>query len=170
MDAIRFERRCSIVKINTVIFDVDGVFTDGSFFYTEDGKVAKRFGPHDADGIKLLQASGLSVSCITADHRGLGITRARCDDMRLPVILVRELERLGWFAKLPDLLHTCFMGDGRYDAQIFDRVAYAIAPANALDITKDKASFVTSSRGGDGAVYEACIHILELIRSSCENQ
>jgi 3-deoxy-D-manno-octulosonate 8-phosphate phosphatase (KDO 8-P phosphatase) len=148
--------------IKTVIFDVDGVFTDGSFIYTVDGKVAKRFGPHDADGVKMLREAGFQVSCISADHRGFQITKARCDDMDLDLSLVSEATRLTWFQKLGYLNEVCFMGDGRFDAAVFPYVAYSIAPANALEVARSSASFVTSARGGDGAVYEAALHLLSM--------
>ena len=148
--------------IKHVIFDVDGVFTDGTYIYTADGKVAKRFGPHDADGVKMLREAGLQVSCISADHRGLQITKARCDDMGLDLSLVSETTRLDWFQKLGYLEEVCFMGDGRFDAAVFPYVAYSIAPANALEVAKTAASFVTSARSGNGAVYEAALHLLSL--------
>jgi 3-deoxy-D-manno-octulosonate 8-phosphate phosphatase (KDO 8-P phosphatase) len=53
------------------------------------------------------------------------------------------------------------MGDGIFDSKIFGWVAYGIAPADAFYPAKNKASFVTRARGGEGAVAEACIHIAE---------
>jgi 3-deoxy-D-manno-octulosonate 8-phosphate phosphatase (KDO 8-P phosphatase) len=52
------------------------------------------------------------------------------------------------------------MGDGVFDYLVFQEVFYSIAPANALKSTKDNANFVTKNSGGDRAVAEACIHIL----------
>ena len=51
------------------VFDVDGVLTTGQFLYTVDGKFAKVFGPHDADGIKLLKDNNIKIQCISADKR-----------------------------------------------------------------------------------------------------
>ena len=53
------------------------------------------------------------------------------------------------------------MGDGIYDPLVFKKVGYSIAPANAFFKTKEMANFVTNARGGEGAVAEACLHILE---------
>ena len=60
--------------IKHVLFDVDGVFTDGCFYYSAQGKIIKVFGPHDGDGIKLLRALGLTISAISADQRGFSIS------------------------------------------------------------------------------------------------
>ena len=62
-----------------IVFDVDGVFTTGQFLYTEEGKFAKVFGPHDNDGIKLIKKY-LDVEAISADKRGWNITKKRIQD------------------------------------------------------------------------------------------
>ena len=56
--------------IKRLVTDIDGVMTDGGFYYTQDGKVMKKFGPHDNDGIKMLAAAGIKTYAITADKRG----------------------------------------------------------------------------------------------------
>lgn len=148
------------MKLTTVIFDVDGVFTNGQFLYDSEGKKYKVFGPHDSDGIKLLISNGIHVAAISADHRGFLITKKRMEDIGIDVKLVSEQARASYFESLDDLSSTCFMGDGHYDAKIFPSVAYSIAPSNAVDVALNAASFVTKSKGGEGAVYEACLHIL----------
>lgn len=146
--------------IKKVIFDVDGVFTTGQFLYTEKGKFAKVFGPHDNDGIKLLRQK-VDILAITADRRGLAITKKRIkDDMKIPLYLIPESKRLKWFKSKFNLKECCYMGDSMHDAEIFNHVAYAIAPSNAFNLAKKKADYVTRSGGGEGAVAEACLHLL----------
>lgn len=157
------ERTKKIIKPKHLIFDVDGVFTTGPFLYTINGKFAKIFGPHDNDGIKMIRDK-INIQAISADKRGFGITKKRIqDDMKIPLTLVEEEDRLNWFQSnfknLKD--DVVYMGDGIHDAEIFDYVYYSIAPNNAFYIAKDKANFVTSSKSGEGAVAEACIHILK---------
>lgn len=143
------------------VLDVDGVFTTGQFLYTENGKFAKVFGPHDSDGITLIKPH-LQIATITADHRGFNITKKRIqDDMGLPLELVKEEDRLEWFKKNFNLSETIFMGDGIFDARIFNHVGYSVAPNNAFYLAKEKANFVTRHNAGEGAVAEACLHILE---------
>ena len=143
------------------IIDVDGVFTTGQFLYTKEGKFAKVFGPHDNDGIKRLSKL-MDIQVITADKRGWDITKKRiADDMGLKLTLVSEGERLEWLKNNFNLEESIFMGDSMHDAEIFPAVGYSIAPANAFYLACDKANFVTRHKAGEGAVAEACLHVLE---------
>ncbi len=152
------------IKYTDLILDVDGVLTTGQFVYTIDGKFSKTFGPHDNDGIKLLKDK-LNVCAITADHRGYEISRKRVvDDMGLQLTLVSEKDRLCWITENFDLSKTIYMGDGMHDAKIFEHVAYSIAPNNGFYTAKEKAKFVTQLKSGEGAVGEACLHILTLLK------
>jgi 3-deoxy-D-manno-octulosonate 8-phosphate phosphatase (KDO 8-P phosphatase) len=148
------------------IFDVDGVFTDGKFHYSADGKVFKVFGDADNDALSLIREN-LHIEMITGDKRGFPISKKRIhDDMGYPITLVSTFERLEWISTRFSLEETIYMGDGIYDPFVFTKVAYSIAPANAFIYTKQYANFVTQSRGGEGAVAEAVIHVLELIHKT----
>lgn len=149
-----------IPKIDSFIIDVDGVLTTGQMFYTSEGKAMKVFGADDSDGLSLLRGK-LNIHMISGDKRGFAITKRRITDMKYPVDLVSTFERVDWIKKRYDLKKTIYMGDGIYDSLVFNQVKYGIAPANAFSLTKNKADFVTSARAGEGAVAEACIHILE---------
>ena len=82
-----------------VISDVDGCLTDGKFIYTSEGKVAKIFGAHDNDGIKLLRKNGIEVRFISADKRGFEITKKRIEDMKCEVDYVPESLRASYLAR-----------------------------------------------------------------------
>ncbi|MBI2453306.1 HAD hydrolase family protein [Candidatus Peregrinibacteria bacterium] len=147
--------------IEHFIVDVDGVFTNGQFIYSEKGKYAKIFGPHDHDGIKLLKKY-INIQAITADKKGLPITQKRIEeDMKIPLKLINEEARLKWLKENFDLQKTIYMGDGMYDSKIFHYVKYSIAPNNSFYLAKEKADFVTYHNAGEGAVAEACLHILK---------
>ena len=152
----------SDLEIRFVIFDVDGVFTDGKFFYSAEGKKYKQFGAHDSDGIKLLKKFGINVCAVSADHRGFKISDRRMSDMGLQLILKSEKERFDWIKENFPKAQTCYMGDGHFDGDIFDIVNFSIAPINAVERTRAKASYVTDAKGGEGAVYEAALKVLEL--------
>jgi len=147
-------------QIKTLILDVDGVLTDGTYQYTTEGKVSKVFGPDDNDALSLLKEY-LKIHVVSGDKRGFQITKKRIDDMKLPIDLVSTFDRVKWIKDNYNLEETIYMGDGIFDAMVFDKVAYGIAPANAFYTTKEKADFVTKSKGGDSAVAEACLHIME---------
>jgi 3-deoxy-D-manno-octulosonate 8-phosphate phosphatase (KDO 8-P phosphatase) len=143
------------------VFDVDGVFTDGKFHYTAEGKVMKTFGDADADALSLIKDK-LQIHMVTGDKRGFPITKKRiADDMKFPLDLVSTFERIDWIRERYDPARTIYMGDGIYDPLVFKHVAYAIAPANAFYTTKQAAHHVTNARGGEGAVAEAVLHVLE---------
>jgi 3-deoxy-D-manno-octulosonate 8-phosphate phosphatase (KDO 8-P phosphatase) len=149
------------MKYRNFILDVDGVFTDGKFHYSKEGKLYKVFGDADNDALSLIKDS-LHIEMVTGDKRGFDISKKRiCDDMGFNVTLVSTFERAEWIANKFDLKETIYMGDGIYDPLVFNRVAYSIAPNNAFYNTKKYANYVTQSNGGEGAVAEAVIHIFE---------
>lgn len=150
------------MKPSFLILDVDGVLTDGSFLYSERGKVYKIFGPHDHDGIKLLQPL-LKIIFVTADQKGYSITEKRIvHDMKQPLYLLGEKERHAYLKTHYQLEQSIYMGDGIHDVSILKDCLYGIAPQNARVEAKKVARFITPSRGGDGAVLDAAIKILEV--------
>jgi len=148
-----------IIKPKFFILDVDGVLTDGTYQYTAEGKTAKTFGPDDNDALCLLKKY-LYIHFISGDKRGFSITKRRVEDMKFPIDEVSTFERVKWIQEKFNLAETIYMGDGIFDAMVFKAVGYSIAPANAFYTTKDRADFVTLSRGGNSAVAEACLHIM----------
>ena len=150
-----------IVLPKNFILDVDGVFTDGKFYYTVDGKVMKKFGPEDNDALSLLRDK-LRIHAVSGDKNGFAITKKRiADDMGIPLDLVSTFKRNEWIKQNYNPKETIYMGDGIFDPLVFKEVAYSIAPANAFYKTKELADYVTNAKGGEGAVAEACLHILE---------
>lgn len=143
------------------ILDVDGVMTDGKFYYTKEGKVMKVFGSDDHDALCLLKPY-MKLAFVTGDHRGFEISKKRIvDDMKMSLELVSTTKRLEWIRQNFDPAETVYMGDGIFDHYVMREVAYAIAPANADNNAKAAAHYVTERTGGDRAVAEASLHLLE---------
>jgi 3-deoxy-D-manno-octulosonate 8-phosphate phosphatase (KDO 8-P phosphatase) len=143
------------------ILDVDGVMTTGHFMYTAEGKVMKVFGPDDNDGLSLLKQH-LEIRFVTGDKKGLPISRKRIvDDMKHQLDVVSTIRRIDWIREKYPLDRVIYMGDGIFDHYVMREVGYAIAPANADRLAKAAADFVTERSGGDRAVAEACLHILD---------
>ncbi len=143
------------------ILDVDGVFTDGKFYYTAEGKVMKLFGPDDHDALLLIKKH-LNILMVTGDKKGFEISKKRVEtDMHFPLHMVSTHERVEWIRQRFDPQEVVYMGDGIFDAKVFSEVGYCIAPANAFFKTKELANFVTEKEGGAGAVAEACWHLAE---------
>ncbi len=143
------------------ILDVDGVMTTGQFLYTKDGKVMKVFGPDDNDGLGLLKPH-LEIRFVTGDRKGFPITKKRIqDDMDFKLDLVSTIRRINWINEHYNPQEVIYMGDGIFDHYVMKEVGYSIAPANADTFAKKQAQFVTERSGGNRAVAEACLHIME---------
>ena len=135
--------------------------TTGQFLYSEKGKEFKVFGPHDNDGIKLIQEK-LKVIFLTADKRGYSISKKRIvNDMKQKLILISESDRLEFIKNNYGLDNVIYMGDGYHDANILKQCHYGIAPLNARIEAKNAADYITPSKSGEGAVLDACLHIME---------
>ena len=143
------------------ILDVDGVLTTGHFLYTSEGKVMKIFGPDDNDGLSLLKAN-IKVRFVTGDKKGFPISKKRIvDDMGFTLDIVSTIHRVEWISEQYTLDSVIYMGDGIFDHYVMQKVGYSIAPSNADKNAKQFADFVTERSGGDRAVAEASLHILE---------
>ena len=154
-------------KIETLILDVDGVLTTGQMGYTKDGKLFKVFGPHDREGLKMISWYIPNIRFITADKSGFEISYARIvkDWGYSPelLILVSEENRMKWFNDNVDFTRTAYIADGYSDAEILEKVAVGIAPASARIEARNSAKYVTSSKAAEGAVFDACIYLRNLI-------
>jgi 3-deoxy-D-manno-octulosonate 8-phosphate phosphatase (KDO 8-P phosphatase) len=148
-------------KPRVFILDVDGVMTTGQFFYTAEGKVMKVFGADDNDALSLLRPY-MEIRFVTGDKRGFAISKKRIvDDMHFDLDLVSTVRRAAWIAERYALDEVIYMGDGIFDHYVMKQVGYAIAPANADPNAKAFADKVTQRNGGDRAVAEAALHILD---------
>ncbi len=145
------------MKLNFIL-DVDGVMTTGQFLYSAEGKAYKIFGPHDADGLKLIKDK-LNIVFITADKRGFNISKKRIEDLGFPIELVREDERYNYIKDKFGFENTIFMGDGISDALLIKDCKFGIAPANARPEAREVADFITPSKSAEGAVCDACLEI-----------
>ena len=149
------------MPFTTFIIDVDGVLTTGQFFYTQEGKAMKVFGPDDNDALSLLK-SYMNICFVTGDKTGFDISKRRIvDDMKYPLDLVDVVARFEWIEKHYNPSEVIFMGDGIFDFHVMRHVGYAIAPANADQRAQEAADYITKRSGGDRAVAEACLHILD---------
>jgi 3-deoxy-D-manno-octulosonate 8-phosphate phosphatase (KDO 8-P phosphatase) len=149
------------MKFKVLILDVDGVMTTGHFLYSEEGKCLKIFGPDDNDALRLL-SSHIEIRFVTGDRKGFLISNKRIsEDMDFALDLVSTVKRIDWVKKRYDPKQVIYMGDGIFDHYVMREVGYSIAPKNADRIAKSYANYVTDRAGGDRAVAEACLHIME---------
>ena len=143
------------------ILDVDGVMTTGNFLYNTEGKAFKIFGPDDNDGLSLV-SKYLEIRFVSGDRKGFAISKKRIvDDMNFQLDLVSTVERIKWIKRRYNLEDVIYMGDGIFDHYVMREVGYSIAPSNADRLAKQSANYITERKGGDRAVAEASLHIME---------
>lgn len=150
-----------MIKPKHFIMDVDGVLTDGKFYYSTEGKIMKKFGPDDNDALSLLKPY-INIIFVTGDKKGFKISEKRIvDDMHMELNLVSTIKRIDWIKERFDPKEVIYMGDGIFDHYVMKEVGYSISTANADKNAKSHANYVTSRSGGDRAVAEACLHLLD---------
>lgn len=149
--------------IRLAAFDIDGVFTDGRFYLSNDNVETKAFFTQDGFGIRRLLKSGIDVAVISGRN-------SRAVELRMAELGVRHvlqgvsdkvaaLERL--LARLQLLPEECvYTGDDVPDLPLLRYVGYSIAVANAVQEVKDACDHTTRHPGGRGAVREVCDLIL----------
>ena len=151
-----------IRAVKLVIFDVDGVLTDGRIVLNDDGVESKFFDVRDGSGIKWLVRVGLDVAFLTGRQSHvvelraaeLGVTRIH----QGAKVKIDVYERLLNEAGLQDEA-VAYAGDDLIDLPVMRRVGLALAPADARPEVKAAAHYVCQEGGGRGAVRE----IVELI-------
>lgn len=151
-------------KIKLLAFDVDGVMTDGSVTYDENGIEYKTFNVKDGHGIVRANKSGFITAIITA--RNNGTVQHRAENLKITEIyqgqkyklpaLDEILEKYGFTYE-----NVAYMGDDIPDICILEKVGLACCPNDAVKEVKEICNFVSSVNGGRGAVRELCDFILE---------
>ncbi len=150
-------------KLKLMAFDVDGVLTDGSLYYSDQGVEIKAFNTLDGHGLKMLQQAGLTVAIITG-------RRAPCVELRAQNLGIRHLfqgveNKLEQMQALLDELvvhpdEAGYMGDDIVDLPVMRALGFSATTADAHALMNRYASFVTTRNGGRGAVREVCDFIL----------
>ncbi|MFV0543854.1 MAG: 3-deoxy-manno-octulosonate-8-phosphatase KdsC [Marinicella pacifica] len=146
-------------NIKLVIFDVDGVLTDGGLYFTDDGREMKKFNVKDGLGISLLIKHGIEVAVITG--RNSVIVADRMRSLGVNHVYQGRLNKLETYENLKAALHigdqqVAFVGDDVIDIPIMDRCGLPVAVADAHESVIEKASWVLSKKGGDGAARQVC--------------
>lgn len=145
--------------VRVAFFDVDGVLTDGSLYFSEAGETLKRFHTLDGHGIKLLKLAGITPAVVTGRDspalrlrlQALGVVHARfgTEDKRPAAEAILAELGLGWS-------QAAAMGDDWPDLPVMRRAAFACAPAGAHIEVRAVAHYTTVAGGGCGAAREFC--------------
>lgn len=151
-------------RIRLVIFDVDGVLTDGSLFLGDDGQEYKAFNSRDGHGMVTLQETGVLLAVITG--RSSEVVRIRMESLGIAHVYQGRRDKLPAYEELKGTLgladaDIAYVGDDVVDLPIMRRVGLAIAVADAHPLVRQHAHWSTGMSGGRGAAREVCEMILE---------
>ena len=165
MPVVRASATACAGRLKLMAFDVDGVLTDGSRFYTDDGVEIKAFNTLDGHGLKMLQQAGVTVAIITG-------RRARCVELRARnlgigylfqgvdnklAVMNSLLVELGLTADVAG-----YMGDDLPDLPALGVVGLPACPADAADEVKKAAIYISPLKGGEACVREVIEKVLRM--------
>jgi len=144
-------------NIELILSDVDGVLTDGSIIYDNQGIETKKFHVRDGLGIQLWQRGGYRFGILTA--RSSHIVRTRCNELGIDIVrqgfqdkLPAAQELVAQFKLQPE--QVCFIGDDLTDLPVMRYVGMSVAVADGVAEVRHQAQYVTKLAGGLGAVRE----------------
>lgn len=157
------ELRAKAKNIKLIGFDVDGVMTDNSLIFDENGVEYKKFNGKDGQGIELLHKAGIIPAIISKRNNGtvsyrakvLGITEFHMDVKNKYESLNEIMVKHG-FSKD----EIAFMGDDLPDICVLESVGLACCPSDAVDEVKEVCNFISTKKGGEGAARELCEFVL----------
>ncbi|MBQ3102057.1 HAD-IIIA family hydrolase [bacterium] len=150
-------------KIKCVAFDIDGVMTDGSLTFLEDGREVKTFNAKDGLGVVLLNKADIITSIITA--RDNGTVRERAKMLNIRELFEGQKNKLEALAILKEKYNLedyeiAYMGDDLPDIPVIKQVGLGACPNDAAEHVQQVAKYVATKCGGRGAVREFCELIL----------
>jgi len=149
-------------RVRVILFDVDGVLTDGTLLLHADGSESKVFDIKDGTGIVWAQRLGLTVGLLSA--RSSATTTQRASQLGITLVHQGVASKLETFEQITDSLMlddeaVAYMGDDILDLPVLARVGLAAAPADAVEDVRSRVHWVAHAKGGAGAARE----LIELI-------
>lgn len=163
--------KTKLSRVRALVLDVDGVLTDGSLTFDEEGREWKTFDVKDGLGLVLLRDLGYRIGIISS--RTSRVVSARCREMKVPEECVIQGERdkvagLDRLLALWELAPTevVAVGDDIPDLGMLRRVGVSACPADAVKLVREAVSLSLTHPGGAGAIRELCDLILEVRRGA----
>jgi len=150
-------------RIKLLLFDVDGVLTDGALLLHADGTESKRYDIKDGTGIVLAQRAGIRVGFLSA--RMSAATQQRATQLGVTLVHQGIASKLETYEQIADELlledaDIAYMGDDIVDLAVLARVGLAAAPSDAVEEVRARVHWISSCRGGHGAARELVEMIL----------
>lgn len=158
-DAIERARR-----VKLIIFDVDGVLTDGGIYHGGHGELFKAFHCRDGFGITLAHSCGLKSAIITG--RTSAMTSWRAAELKISAVMQGQMNKRDAYKKIKTQFgladeEICYVADDVIDLPVFVQVGFRAAVGDAVPEVVERAHFVSNNFGGRGAVREVIEFILK---------
>ena len=150
-------------RVRLMLFDVDGVLTDGRLWYGPSGEELKAFHSFDGHGVKMLAKSGVHVALLTG--RSSPAVAARARELGIEHVMQGIEHKRGAYEALLARLglpqdRAGYMGDDLVDLPVLARCGFACAPHEAPEDVRSRAHYVAAAPAGAGAAREVCEYIL----------
>ena len=144
-------------RVRLLVFDVDGVLTDGGLYYGEGGEVMKRFDVKDGHGLVMARLAGMRTAILTA--RSSSIVEVRGRELGVTAVLQGRKNKLAGFRELLAQVQVppeqcAYMGDDLNDLGPLGMAGLSACPADAAPEVRQEVQYVARSRGGHGAARE----------------
>ncbi len=151
-------------RVKLIIFDVDGVLTDGGIYYGANGELFKAFHCRDGFGITLAHSCGLKLAIITG--RTSQMTTRRAAELKISAIMQGQMNKRDAYKKMKAQFNLtdeeiCYVADDVIDLPVFVQVGFRAAVGDASEEVIERAHFVANNFGGRGAVREIIEFILK---------
>lgn len=164
MNNNNLELKAIAKNIKLMAFDVDGVMTNNSLIFDENGVEYKMFNGKDGQGIELLHKAGIIPAIISKRNNGtlvhrakvLGITELHMGQKHKIDVLDEILAKYGFSYD-----EVSYMGDDLPDICVLEKVGLSSCPLDAVDEVKEVSKFISTRKGGEGAVRELCEFVLK---------
>lgn len=155
--ATDFSARCAAIRL--VVFDVDGVMTDGKLYLGADGEETKTMHVRDGLGLKRLMAAGITPAVISG--RASGMVARRMAELGVEHVFLDSGNKLHDYESLLTTLalddsQAAMMGDDLPDLELMQRASVSLAVADAVPEVLQAADWISHRNGGEGAVRQAC--------------
>ena len=152
-----------IARIKMLVMDVDGVMTDGGMYYSASGDEMKKFNARDGMGLQLMREAGYTLAIITGENSDIVYDRAKklqIDETHRGIEdkLATIKDIMIRYCLEPD--EVAYIGDDINDLQAMSIAGFAVAVQDAVASVKEIADYITTAKGGHGAVREVCDLIL----------
>ena len=162
-----------LIKIKNFVFDVDGVFTDGSIIVDNSGNELRVFSTRDGIAVKLATDKGYNF-CVISGGKNEGV-RKRLNKLGIKNVFLGVNNKMEVFKSFMNdnnlkMTETMFMGDDIPDIQILKMVGLSCCPNDAANEVREVVDYISIKKGGEGCVRDIIEQILTIQKNWIENE